>query len=145
MKNVISKSLLLAAGLVAFALAGPANAQQPVPMRMSVPFAFVAGEHTYPAGDYWVRVDANLGVAELRSVQGASANRVLLTGARLPEKAISQEKGVIQFNVYGEAYALAGICPAGTAEGYRVKASKVEAELARTHGGAGTRTISTIQ
>ena len=144
MKNVISKmSVLIAVSLVVLS-ATPANAQTSL-MRVDIPFAFLAGNEVHPAGAYVFKVDSNFRLVDFRALDGRATYRIQLAGG-LPSKAGQAVKGSLRFNCYGDTYALSGIWSYGAEQGYKVKPSKAESELARTWGGPVSETnIQTVR
>ena len=89
MKKVVSRSTLLIAATIAILAMTTAKAETPL-MRMDIPFAFLAGEHTLPAGNYWVRVDTDFRFLELRPADGTGAQRVALAGGQFAVKKVSE-------------------------------------------------------
>lgn len=137
MKKVVSRSTLLIAATIAILAMTTAKAETPL-MRMDIPFAFLAGEHTLPAGNYWVRVDTDFRFLELRPADGTGAQRVALAGGQFAVKKVSETNGFLRFRRYGDIYALEGAYGANSGYGLNAKPSKTEIEVAKAHpeGGA---------
>jgi hypothetical protein len=106
-------------------------AAQPLPaqtVRLSVdiPFEFVVGQETMPAGKYKV-VQMAPSVMLLRSVDTGSASMFLTIGAKgrgLPAV------GKLVFNRYGDVYFLSRIWSPGSDIGRELPRSRYERELA---------------
>ncbi len=107
-------------------------------MRADIPFAFLAGHQTRPAGNYWVRVDADFRFLELRSATGTAAYRVGLSGGQFAIKAVSATEGSLIFNRYGDVYVLEGASRPMSDYGLKVTPSKAAAEMAHPSGIAPT-------
>ncbi|MBZ5586907.1 MAG: hypothetical protein LAQ30_32915 [Acidobacteriia bacterium] len=136
MKTLLSKmTVVIAISLVVLSAAIPANAQT-TNMRVQIPFAFLAGEKAYPAGDYIFTLNGDYRLVDLRSAKESAVERISLTGGLLPERAAAAQHGFLLFKRYGGEYALNGVWAAGAPRGYTVKPSKAEIEMAKANGGA---------
>ncbi len=97
-----------AAFVIGLTAAGFASAQQ-VSLRATVPFSFVVGKTTLPAGEYQVSEGASLGTM---IIQGAGVNAVSLT---IPAE--DQRPGVrparLVFRGYGDRYYLSQVWGGG--------------------------------
>lgn len=146
MKNMITKAAtLVAACLAIVALEKPASAANSL-MHFDVPFSFVAGEKTMPAGTYWVRVDGDFHLLEVAPVKGTEKFRVRLKDSSATRSVTDLNKGVLTFRRYGSTFVLKSVFAPGAAERRDVPPSKVEAELAdRTAPGAVMETTVTLQ
>jgi hypothetical protein len=141
MKNAFAKAtVLMATGFAAFLGATPAKCE--TPMRVNIPFAFVAGEQTHAAGAYEVRVNHGLRYVELRPLDSALVERVLLDGAFSPRADKNATGGFLQFRQYGNSYALRSVGAPGAAEGLDVKRSKAEKELSNVAGGSSGKVVT---
>ncbi len=141
MKNVIAKAaaLLLVSLVVlpaAFAAEGGA------PMRVEIPFAFLAGDHMYAPGAYEVRANSEFGYVELRQVKSSIAERVALVRTGVERKNVDPALGFLRFEQLGTTYALKAVGAPNQAEGLAVKPSKAEKEMAK--GGGATGNVVTI-
>lgn len=131
MKNLLSKiGGLIAACCIVFSAASLANAQTNL-MRTSVPFPFLAGNQTIPAGEYAVRLDKASHVVYLRTVGGTSEYRLPLMATVGFRKSAAPETGALQFSAKGGRYVLQVIWPSDNGEGYKLMPSKAETELAK--------------
>jgi hypothetical protein len=137
MKTLISKvGFLAAAGLMAVTFTATASAQDANLMRFHVPFAFLAGNQTMPAGDYVLKVDPRFNLVDILPSRGTKVYRVALKQdfVRRPHQAA--EGGLLTFAKYGDKLVLRGVWANGKPEGHEVQTSKAEIELARSTGGS---------
>ncbi|MGH9972187.1 MAG: hypothetical protein ACREBG_30955 [Pyrinomonadaceae bacterium] len=125
-KGFLALCLLTVGGGVA------ANAQigSVVTIRGNVPFAFMVGNTTLPAGKYEIRGlnDNNPNVLEVRSVNGrttvfADTENVEAKGDRIANKS------ELIFDKVGDKYFLSQIWPAGSAFGSELMKSRTEKNL----------------
>jgi hypothetical protein len=138
MRNVFSTKVLMAAGLLAFALT--ANAGTKI-MRATIPFPFLAGNDTLPAGDYMLTFD-EFHTVTLQSVTEARMTRTPLTSNYATRKVEKPSQGVVQFKKYGDTYVLNRVWAPGIEEGYAVRPSARARELVRIHGTDDAATVA---
>ena len=145
MKILTSKlGLLAATGLMAAMFVTTASAQQPNLMRVQIPFAFLAGDRTMPAGDYMVKFEPNFNLVDLVPMQGTTTLRVLMKMGFVRRPKDAGQLGLLTFAKYGDRLVLRGVWASGDREGHEVKTSKAEIELARSAGatpGAADNTV----
>ncbi len=126
-KRRIAVSILL--GLFLLAAAAPGQAQQP--LRVKIPFAFVADKVSLPAGEYIVqpsrfgspvlivqRVDSHPGEAAMVTTHAAVANDW-------------KSESCLVFRVYDNRYFLSEMWTAGSLTGRQLPTSPIEKELAK--------------
>ncbi len=135
------RGILVAAGLALLTVAVPAFADTTF-MRIDIPFAFLAGDQVLPAGMYDVNVSNSNNYADFRSTSETRIHRVLLTTGRVERKPSQADRGVLQFQKYGDHMVLRAVFNSWRTEGFIFNKTKAESELANT-GVAGE--ISTIQ
>jgi len=129
MKNrAIAVSILL--GLFLLAAAAPGQAQQP--LRVKIPFSFVADKVTLPAGEYMVQ-PARFGssvliVQRIDSHQGEAVMVTTYAAAATDWKSQS----CLVFRVYDDRYFLSEMWIAGTRTGRQLPTSPIEKELAKS-------------
>jgi hypothetical protein len=141
MKNVIAKTAaLLLASLVVLPAAFAAQAG--TPMRVEIPFAFLAGDHMYAPGTYEVRANSQFAYVEVRDVKNAIAERVALVRTAVERKNVDRALGFLRFEQVGTTYTLKAVAAPYQAEGLAVKPSKAEKEMAK--GGGATGNVITI-
>lgn len=105
--------------------------------RASVPFDFIVGDKTLPAGDYNVTAINAAGDALRISSRDAKASAARLT---MPLSG-SSEKAKLVFHRYGQSYFLAEVWPGSGSEGRRLTKAKQEramekemSKIASVHG-----------
>lgn len=129
----MTKKTLAIASVVVLSMAVAAvsaRAQASFPLEANIPFDFVVGKQTLPAGEYRIeRVSSNrLEPLMIRSTDG-HASTIVLTMAVLANDWQSESKLV--FNRYGDKYFLSEIWTAGNQSGRGLYKSPRETELAR--------------
>lgn len=124
-KRTFAMTTLLALFIVA--AAGLGHAQQSV--MVSIPFEFVVGDMTLPAGDYDIQ-HPSAGRPELLLIHrtDGSASAFVLTMA--VEANAWQPESKLLFNHYGDRYFLSQIWAAGERLGRELYKSRAEKELA---------------
>jgi hypothetical protein len=126
-KHYIAGSILL--GLFLLAAAAPGQAQQP--LRVKIPFGFVADKVSLPAGEYMIqparfgssvlivqRIGSHRGEAAMVTTHAASANNW-------------KSESCLVFRVYDNRYFLSEMWTAGTSTGRQLLTSPIEKELAK--------------
>src|SRR5258708_5916852 len=104
-------------------------AQADEPMTVNIPFAFVAGNATLPAGEYRVqKLDGNPAVVLIRC-SGASAAAMVMSNAAQAKETQTQSKLV--FNRYGNRYFLSQVWAAGSIRGRQLLKSSREKEISQ--------------
>ncbi len=99
------------------------------PMLVNIPFAFVAGNVTLPAGEYRVqKLDRNLAVVLIRC-SDANASAMVLSNAAQAKEIQTQSKLV--FNRYGNRYFLSQVWAAGSIRGRQLLKSSREKEISQ--------------
>jgi len=106
----------------------PAPAQQ-AGMRMEVPVPFLAGNTALPAGSYVVQVDERFRILEVRG-QHASA-RLMLAAKSAQRPAAKAEKGTLAFQRYGDTFVLRNVFGRDDTNGWQLRPTQKEKELAR--------------
>jgi len=124
-----------------------ANAQvdSDITILANVPFAFVVGDTTFPAGEYQIKGldDATPGVLELSSVNGRK--RVVFdTNAARTRDDEPATKTELVFNTFGDKYFLSQVWVAGSGSGSELVKSKMEKELEGAGGKSERHSIAAI-
>ena len=96
-------------------------------MTVSVPFGFIAGDKSLPAGDYSVQVNPERGSVVLR--QEGQDPLMILTNRK--ESRSAPQRGKLVFQRYGTSFFLAEIWSQDNATGETLAPSAREKELAR--------------
>ena len=132
--------LLLAAAFVFSIAASTASAQLSNTIQVNIPFAFVVGSKTMPAGVYSVerRTQKVLMLRSNDSDNTAMLNAVLVDINR------ESKRGRLVFNKYGDEYFLSTVVPSFSDTGYRLPASKEEERLAKQSGARETVAVAMI-
>lgn len=126
-KRAIAVSILSV--LFLLAAATPGQAQQP--LRVKIPFAFVADKVALPAGEYLVQParDGSPAMIVQRIDVRAGSAAIVMTNAAQANDWKSQSSLV--FRVYGERYFLSEMWTAGERRGRQFRTSPIEKELAK--------------
>jgi len=114
--------------LTAMASTRVAQAQQP--LIVNVPFEFVAGGKTLPAGEYSVKVSGPQRTLLVIDRQDASAS--VFIGANSVVATEPQAESKLIFNRYGDRYFLSQVWTAGNPRGSQLMKSAREKEIAQT-------------
>jgi len=104
-------------------------AQADEPMLVNIPFAFVAGNVTLPAGEYRVqKLDGNSAVVLIRC-SDATASAMVVTHAAQAKELQTESKLI--FNQYGNRYFLSQVWTAGSIRGRQLLKSPQEKEISQ--------------
>jgi hypothetical protein len=135
MKHGIAKAAgLLVAGLVVLSAAMPAWAE--TPMRMNIPFGFLADGQKHPAGVYFITLNPDFGFAELRWSQSVFSQRLMLNGSVIARTGQDPIKRFVRFEKNGSNYTLLSV---GSQAGVvAVRPMKSGTELAKANRGGTT-------
>jgi len=100
------------------------------PMLVNIPFAFVAGNVTLPAGEYRVqKLDGNSAVVLIRCSDANASAMVLSNAAQAKE---TQNQSKLVFKRYDNRYFLSQVWKAGSIRGRELLKSQAEKEIARS-------------
>ncbi|HXE33202.1 MAG TPA: hypothetical protein VN087_04755 [Verrucomicrobiae bacterium] len=122
---------LVMAGVMAltiFATTRVAQAQQS--MVVNVPYDFVAGNKTLPAGEYTVKVSTPTNSVILVSRKDSTTSAFINTNPAVSSTPQAESKLI--FNRYGDRYFLSQVWQQGYAQGRQLLKSPREKELALT-------------
>jgi hypothetical protein len=97
-------------------------------MQADVPFAFRAGNHSFPAGSYEIKAEIVPGVVMIRCTDTGDTAVVIANRAH---SANTVEKATLVFNRYGNRYFLAKLWRPGYTTGSEFRKSKAEHESAK--------------
>jgi len=127
----MKKRLFVIAALLMFAsIAATQVVRANEPMLVNIPFAFVAGNATLPAGEYRVeKLDGNSAVVLIRS-SDANAAAVVLSNAAQAKETPTQSKLI--FKRYDNRYFLSQVWTAGSIRGRELMKSRAEKEIAQS-------------
>jgi len=126
-KHAFAVSILL--GLFLLAAAAPGQAQQP--LRVKIPFDFVADKVSLPAGEYIVQPSAQGSPALLvQRIDGREAAAAVLMSHPADANAQKRELCLV-FRVYGERYFLSEAWTDGASGGRKFHTSPAQKQLAK--------------
>jgi hypothetical protein len=126
-KRYLAVSIVL--GLFLLAAATPNQAQQP--LRVKIPFAFVADKVSLPAGEYivqLVRSDSPVMIVQRIDKDKREAVMVMTHAAAANDW---KSESCLVFRVYDNRYFLSETWTAGTRSGRQLLTSPIEKELAK--------------
>jgi hypothetical protein len=107
-----------------------ANAQSPRSQVTSIPFDFVVGQKTLPAGKYVVK--PNRGISDSAwLVQSTDGHDTVVISTRSVQASKTPKKTKLVFNKYGDKYFLSQIWTDGSDSGRELIRRKQERELER--------------
>jgi hypothetical protein len=128
MKSMILKSFTML--MLTMALASlTVQAQSATEMRTNIPFRFIIGSQTLPAGEYTVRyVNRDSGKTALlfRSLDGRT-NRIV--NMATTQSGTSEMRASIVFSQYGDSYFLSEVWTGGDQYGLSLPKSRTERRL----------------
>jgi hypothetical protein len=145
-RNNAVTNLFIRTGILAVAIAvlfTTAAQAQPLQSLAQVPFAFVAGNTTLPAGSYLVKFDPQTRQVQL-SAPGHSASVFMLTKA-VRRTGEANGKGLLLFHKYGNTYALRSVWNPGQDKGFELPLTKMERELAKAGSAEATSIVAEAQ
>jgi hypothetical protein len=108
--------------------ASAAFAQNTNPMQADIPFAFRAGNHSFPAGHYEIKPELSPGVVMIRCTDTGEVAVIIANRAHSVE---TVENATLVFNRYGNRYYLAKLWRPGYNAGSEFRKSKAEQESAK--------------
>ncbi|HKV62966.1 MAG TPA: hypothetical protein VJO16_13700 [Candidatus Acidoferrum sp.] len=126
----MKKRIIVTATLFLFSFIVAAQvAQADEPMLVNIPFAFVAGNATLPAGEYRVqKMDGNSAVVLIRCSDTSAAAMVLSNATQAKE---TQTQSKLVFKRYDHRYFLSQVWTAGSLRGREIPKSHAEKEIAQ--------------
>jgi hypothetical protein len=129
MKNTILKTFTMF-GLIAVISLTTVLAQAPVHLKADIPFDFVAGEKTLPAGRYIVR-SASRHLQDALLIQSADGKKSALVVTNSMTGAPAQNRARLIFHQYGDKYFLVQVWSSGPVAGRALPESGGQRELDR--------------
>jgi hypothetical protein len=108
-------------------------------LRVDIPFDFMAGTGTFPAGEYLVRMPTT---APVMTIETGDHKPCFLGFVTRLRAAHIQEKGKLSFHRYGTRYILAEVWVQGRNEGMKLQRTKLERELIAEAAGAKYVTVA---
>lgn len=135
MKNLrLKMSVSMGVGVLLLAAAATALSQTHIP-RYRIPFAFVAGDKLFPAGDYDVKMISGFPLMDLKPANQKLAYRLQFSH-RVERKETGIERGVLRFLKYDDHTVLQAVWSPWRTEGFELHPANVVAK--REHPGIGS-------
>jgi hypothetical protein len=122
-------TLIAVSGLLAGLGVAPLSAQLTMPLTANIPFEFMVGGKTLPAGEYIVSPETTKSVLRIRNDDTNEGALVLTNSA---ETLNYSDQAKLIFHRYGNQYFLWEIWAPGANVGYEVPKSKAEREASQT-------------
>ena len=123
------KTHLLQTAVAALTLAAAGYAQSTEPLRVNVPFDFIAGNRTLPAGQYSVSHIVN---AQALAIQPLTTSQGVLVITNRIESPRGNQVGRLVFHRYGDRYYLGEVWHPYTSAGSQTIMTAQERELQRS-------------
>jgi hypothetical protein len=120
---------LVMAGMMALTAMASTRVAQAQELVVNIPFDFVAGKTTLPAGEYSIKVSSPEGTLLLLDRKDAAASAFISTNAVV--KAEIQTESKLTFNRYGDRYFLSQVWTEGNSQGRQLLKSAREKEMAQ--------------
>jgi hypothetical protein len=125
--RAIAVSIVL--GLFLLAASAPSQAQQP--LRVKIPFAFVADNTTLPAGEYTVQPARDGSPALILQRIDGRGNDSVIVMTHPAEANSPKVQSSLVFHVYAEGYFLSQMWTVGNTSGRQLRTSRIEKQLAK--------------
>jgi len=134
MRELLVKTLATASLVIAamFATGVPAQAQSLAnPVKVKVPFDFIVGDRTFPAGEYsFQRAQPTSGDAML-AVRNENGKTELVRLTNAVQSLDAKSLATLVFHRYGNQHFLSQVWPAASSTGRELAPSRTERELER--------------
>jgi hypothetical protein len=124
-----TRALVIAGMMTLAVLASTRVARAQETMRVNIPFDFVAGNTSLPAGEYSVETSGPTHTLLLIDRKDASTSALIITNAAVSAEPQSESKLI--FNRYGDRYFLSQVWTAGYSTGRQLLKSAREKEMAQ--------------
>jgi hypothetical protein len=122
------KTNLIQTAVVALTLAAAGYGQSAQEFKVNVPFDFVAGSRTLPAGPYVVSQAGSQSAVVIKSSDRAKSVAMIAYRVQLPGR---REIGKLVFHRYGDRYFLAEVWGTDQSTASRLQETAQERELAK--------------
>ena len=129
MKTRITAGLLAAGLFIALAVA-PAPAQFQSTITIDIPFSFVVGYKTMPAGRYTLKPATDSGLRSRLLIRSEDGLSVATLATNLVQAGEIQKEAKLIFNRYGDQHFLFQVCIPATEYVRQLPQSEIEARLA---------------
>ncbi len=138
MTLISTKAIVMAMGLTALIGAAiPATAQTSY-MKVNIPFAFVAGKSSLPAGEYNLQVDARTRVLQIQPAAANATYSVLLWPGADSRGGGQADTGKLRFQIVGGQYYLGEVWRPDHDIGDKLSVPKVVESARGGSGGVST-------
>jgi hypothetical protein len=127
-KEIPMKTQLIQTAIAALTLAAAGYAQSAQELKVTVPFNFVAGSRTLPAGQYTFSQAGNPNAVVIRSAGNAPGAVMITNRVESPGR---HEIGKLVFHRYGDRYFLSEVWGTDRSTGSQIPKPAQERELAR--------------
>jgi hypothetical protein len=124
-----TRALVMAGMMALTVMAFSRVAQAQEMLVVNIPFDFVAGNMTLPAGEYSIKVTAPERTLLLIDRKDAAASAFMNTNPVVKTEMQTESKMI--FNRYGDRYFLSEVWPAGNSRGRQLSKSRREMEMAQ--------------
>jgi len=124
-----TRALVMAGTMALTAMACTRVAQAQEMLVVNIPFDFVAGNMTLPAGEYSIKVTGPERTLLLIDRKDAAASAFMNTNAVVKTEMQTESKMI--FNRYGDRYFLSQVWTAGNSRGRQLLKSAREMEMAQ--------------
>jgi hypothetical protein len=124
-----TRALVMAGMMALTAMASTQVAQAQELLVVNIPFDFVAGNVTLPAGEYSIKVSAPERVLLLMDRKNPASSAFMNTNTVVMTEIQTESKLI--FNRYGDRYFLSQVWAAGSSRGRQLMKSAREKEMAQ--------------
>jgi hypothetical protein len=124
-----TRALVMAGMMALTVMAFSRVAQAQEMLVVNIPFDFVAGNMTLPAGEYSIKVTAPERTLLLIDRKDAAASAFMNTNPVVKTEMQTESKMI--FNRYGDRYSLSEVWTAGNSRGRQLSKSRREMEMAQ--------------
>jgi hypothetical protein len=131
MKRRLFSSLLLLTMFITFSM-GNAFAYNNSPITVNVPFDFVVGKKTLPAGEYTVRENSSTGPNATLLIQNTRSKVAVITGTKPLQPQTGKSKPRLEFTQHQGRYFLSSVQMPEAEFGRKIRIRKSQADLARS-------------
>ena len=121
-KQILNLVALLALSIAPLAVSATGIAAK---LTAEIPFDFIAGNQSMPAGKYTLTKSATPGVMEIRSDENNAHAFIVVRGEQANQAPAASR---LEFRRYGDQYFLGGIWTEAMTAGYKVVPSRSERE-----------------
>jgi hypothetical protein len=120
-----------------------ANGQSTLNVRAQIPFEFVVGDQTVPAGEYSVRTISSSNRALMIQNAEASISTFRLANAITPKR--NKTEARLVFHRYGQNYFLREVWEGGETTGQELRESKQERAIKREMGAVARNSYELVE